>query len=92
MSPIKDLRVTYEALNEEGTFSAGDTVAGTVTFTLTKDTKVKSLWVKLKGDANVRWTERSGDDETTYSAHRRYFKVKRYVVDEKGKLRNVLAL
>ncbi|XP_073322650.1 arrestin domain-containing protein 3-like [Pagrus major] len=85
MSPIKDFRVIYNALNEEGTFSEGDTVAGTVTFTLTKDTKVKSLMVKVKGDANVRWTEGSGDNETTYSAHRRYFKVKKYFVEESPK-------
>ena len=85
MSPIKELKVVYEALNEEGTFSAGDTVAGTVTFTLTKDTKVKAACVKLKGDANVRWTEGSGEDEKTYSAHKRYFKVKKDLVEEKGK-------
>ncbi|KAM8761073.1 arrestin domain-containing protein 3-like [Acanthopagrus schlegelii] len=84
MSPIKELKVVYEALNEEGTFSAGDTVAGTVTFTLTKDTKVKAACVKLKGDANVRWTEGSGEDEKTYSAHKRYFKVKKDLVDENG--------
>lgn len=85
MSPIKELKVVYEALNEEGTFSAGDTIAGTVTFTLTKDTKVKSVWVKLKGDANVRWTEEHGEVWITYSAHKRYFKVKKDLVDEKGK-------
>lgn len=85
MSPIKDLKLICEALNKEGAFSEGDVVEGAVTFTLTKQTKVKSLLVKVKGDARVRWTERRGDDESTYSDHRRYFKVKQYVVAENAK-------
>lgn len=82
MSPIKDLNLTYEALNEEVTFSAGDTITGTVSFNLTKDTKVKCVAVKAKGDAHVHWTEGSGDDKKSYSAHRRYFKEKQYCVPE----------
>ncbi|KAG8012116.1 Arrestin domain-containing protein 3 [Nibea albiflora] len=82
MSPIKDFKLTYEVLNEEDTFSEGDTVAGTVTFTLTKGIKVKKIFVKLTGDARVHWTEGSGDDETSYSASKRYFKAKEYLVEE----------
>lgn len=82
MSRIKDLNLTYEAINEEGTFSEGDTLAGTLAFTLTKDTKIKSLFVKAKGEAHVHWTEGSGDDERSYSAHRRYFKVKEFLLAE----------
>ncbi|XP_026177292.1 arrestin domain-containing protein 3-like isoform X2 [Mastacembelus armatus] len=85
MSPIKDFGLTYEALNEEGTFSEGDTLTGTISFALTKEIKVKSLFVKVKGDANVHWTEGSGDDERSYSAHRRYFKVKEYLIAENAK-------
>ncbi|KAK2902228.1 arrestin domain-containing protein 3-like [Channa argus] len=82
MSPIKYFCLTYEPVNEEGTFSEGDILCGTVTFTLTKDTKVKTVLVKAKGDANVHWTEGSGDDERSYSARRRYFKVKENLVGE----------
>ncbi|XP_044052624.1 arrestin domain-containing protein 3-like [Siniperca chuatsi] len=86
MSPINDFSITYEALNEEDTFSEGDTITGTLTFTLKKETKVKSLFLKAKGDANVHWTEGSGDDERSYSAHRRYFKLKENLVagNDKG--------
>ncbi|XP_042344583.1 arrestin domain-containing protein 3-like [Plectropomus leopardus] len=80
MSPIKNFNLVYESLNEDGTFSEGDTISGAVTFTLTKQTKVKGLMVKAKGDANVHWTEGSGEDETSYSAHKRYFKLKEYLV------------
>ncbi|KAK2837406.1 hypothetical protein Q5P01_014618 [Channa striata] len=82
MSPIKNFSLTYEALNQEGTFSEGDALCGSVTFTLTKDTNVKSVFVKAKGDASVHWTEGSGDNRRSYSAHRRYFKVKDYLVLE----------
>lgn len=85
MSPVKDFNLTYETLNEEGTFSEGDTLAGTLSFTLTKDTKVKSIFVKAKGEAHVHWTEGSGDNETSYSAHRRYFKLKEVLVAENAK-------
>ena len=93
MSPIKDFRMAYEALNKEGTFSAGDTVTGTVSLTLTKDTKVKSLFVKAKGEVNVSWTERIGEDQETYIAHKRYFKVKECLVTEnaKGKTKKTVA-
>lgn len=85
MSPIKDLNLVYEALNKEDTFSQGDTIAGTITFTLTKETKVKALTVKAKGDARVHWTHGTGDNRKSYSAHRRYLKLKEHVVAENEK-------
>lgn len=88
MSPIKDFKLSYEALNNEGIFSEGDTIAGTVTFTLTKETKMKSLVVKVKGEARVHWTEGTGDGENSRSDHRRYFKDKEYLVEEKSKSRS----
>lgn len=80
MSPIKDFHLVYNVLNAEKTFSEGDTVGGTVSFTLTKESKVKSILVKLKGQADVSWDEGMGDDRRSYSDHRRYFKVKEYLV------------
>lgn len=80
MSPIKDFHLVYNALNSEEAFSEGDTVGGTVSFTLTKETKVKSILVKLKGQAYVSWDEGVGDDTRSYSDRRRYFKVKEYLV------------
>ena len=92
MSPIKDFFLDYDAVNEEKTFSEGDTISGRVTFTLTKDTKVKGLMVKVKGDANVKWTEGFGDDETTYSAHKRYLKLKEYLIPEDAKSRSKICV
>lgn len=80
MSPIKDLSLVCNVLNSEETFSEGDTVGGTVSFTLTKETKVKSILVKVKGQAFVSWDEGMGDDRRSYNDHRRYFKVKEYLM------------
>ena len=85
MSPIKDFIVTYEAPNEKGFISQGDTIAGTVTFTLTKETELKVLVVKVKGNARVNWTEGTGDRRKSRTAHRRYFKLKEYLVPENDK-------
>lgn len=82
MSPIQDLQIIYKSLNKGDTFSAGDTVEGAVTFTLRKKIEVKSVLVKLKGEARVRWTEKRGDDRRVRTDSRRYFKVKEYLVAE----------
>lgn len=85
MSPVKDFSLTYDEPSEEGTFSEGDFVTGSVTFSLTKETKIKSLFVKAKGEGRVSWTDGSGDPNSSYSAERRYFKVKEFLIAESAK-------
>lgn len=80
MSPFKDLDLALEAPNQNETYSEGDTIIGTLNFRLKSDTKVKSISVKAKGDANVHWTEGIGDDEESYDAYKRYFKIKEFLV------------
>lgn len=82
MSPIKDFRLIYEPLNEENLFSEGDAVKGTVIITLTKETKVNSIFVKVKGDARVNWSKQSGGVEVVFKHHTRFFKDKEYLVKE----------
>uniref|UniRef100_A0A668R960 Arrestin C-terminal-like domain-containing protein n=1 Tax=Oreochromis aureus TaxID=47969 RepID=A0A668R960_OREAU len=79
MSPIKNLNVTFETISDNSSYSEGDTIVGTVSFRLKKDVKVKSVYVKAKGEANVEWTEVGVPVERLQSAHRRYFKVKEYL-------------
>ncbi|XP_068166929.1 uncharacterized protein [Antennarius striatus] len=85
MSPIKDFQLVCEALNPEETFSAGDTVKGTVAFRLTEETKVKSVLVKIKGNGHVSWSEGSGDRKRTHTETRRFFKQKEYLVEKHDK-------
>uniref|UniRef100_A0A671Y5A4 Arrestin C-terminal-like domain-containing protein n=1 Tax=Sparus aurata TaxID=8175 RepID=A0A671Y5A4_SPAAU len=82
MSPIKDFKLMYEALNKQNIFTDGDTVAGTVTFTLTEQTKVKCILVKVKGVARVHWTDGTGERRRSHSDHRKFFKDKAYLVTE----------
>lgn len=82
MAPIKDLHLTYEAPNPENAFSAGDVITGVITFTVTGETKLQSVQVKVKGDAYVSWRETKGAIDISYSDHRRFFKVKQYLVAE----------
>ncbi|XP_016383296.1 arrestin domain-containing protein 3-like [Sinocyclocheilus rhinocerous] len=82
---IKELSLHYDPINESNTFSSGDIVEGRVVLEVTKEIKVDSFFVKLTGDAHVSWTEGSGDDETTYSDHERYFKLKQYFIQESSK-------
>ncbi|KAM3610563.1 uncharacterized protein V6R79_005820 [Siganus canaliculatus] len=84
MSPIKELKLKYEAVNEQNSFSQGDAIRGRVTFTLTEETKVKSIHVKVSGKAHVRWSQGSGERRRTFHAHRKYLKVKEYLVPEHG--------
>lgn len=74
--------MSCEDVNEYGTFSEGDTVRGKITLVLVKETTVDSFFVKCKGDANVRWNTKSGDETHKHSAHRRYFKLKQSILDE----------
>ncbi|XP_047236259.1 arrestin domain-containing protein 3 isoform X2 [Girardinichthys multiradiatus] len=82
MPAVKSLTISYDALNEKGTFSQGDVVTGQAVLSLSKETKAQGLFVKAKGDANVHWTEKSGDRTHTYSALQRYFKLKQFLIPE----------
>lgn len=82
---IKELSVRYDPINETSTFTNGDIVEGRVVLEVTKEIKVEDLFVKLTGDADVRWTEGSGDDEKSYSDHERYFKLKQYFIQDSSK-------
>lgn len=84
MSPIKEFKLKYQAPNKENTFAEGDTIIGQLTFTLTEETKVKSIYVKAKGDAIVHWSDGTGEKCRSHHAHKRFYKTKEYLVAEKS--------
>lgn len=75
---IKQVSISYDAVNESNTFRCGDVINGRVILEVNKEVKIDKLYVKCKGDANVHWTEHnsSNDSDDSYSAHERYFKLK----------------
>ncbi|XP_019221202.1 arrestin domain-containing protein 3 [Oreochromis niloticus] len=85
MSLIKDFHLTLETTNEDGSYSEGDTIVGTVSFRLTTNVRVKSLTVKAKGDAKTKWTEGVGKFKMTFTSKKRYFKVKEHLLEDNGK-------
>ncbi|CAL8346775.1 unnamed protein product [Lota lota] len=85
MSSVKDLSLVYDLPNAKGGFSEGDKIKGTFTFELKNDTKVQSIFIKAKGDANVSWKDESEDASRSLTAHERFFKVKVYVTPQNSK-------
>lgn len=85
MPSVRNFKMTCDALNDYGTFSEGDTITGKVSLELQKETKIESLFVKAKGDVSVHWSEKHGDTSRSYSAHRRLFKQKQFLIAEKDK-------
>uniref|UniRef100_A0A8C1TDB5 Zgc:110353 n=1 Tax=Cyprinus carpio TaxID=7962 RepID=A0A8C1TDB5_CYPCA len=70
---IWNFAIEYDALNDRNTFSNGDTLAGRVIMEVSKETKIKALTVKVKGKADVSWTETQGEDSVTYWDKEKYF-------------------
>lgn len=86
-SSVKNFTVGYNPLNKSNTFSSGDYLMGQVTFELTNECEVQSLFVKLKGKAQVSWTENYGKTIVTYQSKEKYFSIKQFVIQESmGKL------
>ncbi|XP_039875740.1 arrestin domain-containing protein 3-like [Simochromis diagramma] len=86
-SSVKNFTVGYNPLNKSNTFSSGDYLMGQVTFELTNECEVQSLFVKLKGKAQVSWTENHGKTIVTYQSKEKYFSIKQFVIQESmGKL------
>ncbi|XP_016315239.1 arrestin domain-containing protein 3-like [Sinocyclocheilus anshuiensis] len=79
---IRNFAIEYDALNDRNTFSNGDTLVGRVIVEVSKETKIKALTVKVKGKADVSWTETQGEDSVTYWDKEIYFSQTQSVILE----------
>ncbi|XP_030647694.1 arrestin domain-containing protein 3-like [Chanos chanos] len=79
---IKDIKVTYNAINEKNTFTSGDFISGQVTVEVAKTAEIQSLLVKAKGKANVMWTERHGQTTVVYHDKEKYFSLEQFLIRE----------
>lgn len=83
MSYIKNFKIRYFPLNSENTFSAGDTVEGSVTFTLTSVIKIKCLYVMVVGSAQVVWGGDQSNSLVGVNAQTEYYQVKEILIEKK---------
>ncbi|XP_050966170.1 arrestin domain-containing protein 3-like isoform X1 [Labeo rohita] len=79
---VKNIAVTYNPINQGNTFSSGDFISGQVILDVAKDTQMQSLSVKIKGKAEVCWSERHGKTTVVYSDKEKFYSVKRFFVRE----------
>ena len=79
---VKDFSVSYNRINNEDTFTGGDFISGNIKLELSKDCKINSLYVQIKGKANVLWTEQYGKTVVVYSSKEKFFTIKQSVIQE----------
>uniref|UniRef100_A0A673NH77 Arrestin domain-containing protein 3-like n=1 Tax=Sinocyclocheilus rhinocerous TaxID=307959 RepID=A0A673NH77_9TELE len=79
---VKDISVTYNPINQSNTFTSGDYIAGQVILDVAKGTQIQSLSVKIKGKAEVFWTEHHSKITIIYSDEEKYYSVERFFVRE----------
>ncbi|TNN86003.1 Arrestin domain-containing protein 3 [Liparis tanakae] len=82
-SVVKSLKVTYKPVNEDNTFTSGDCVSGEVSLELAKECSIDALSVKLKGKAEVLWSERHGQTTVVYHSKDKYFSLKQFFIHDK---------
>ncbi|TRY94616.1 hypothetical protein DNTS_001873 [Danionella cerebrum] len=79
---VKNISVVYTPINQNNTFSSGDCISGKVILEVAKDTQMQSLSVKIKGKAQVYWTERHGKTTVAYSDKEKFYSVEKFFVRE----------
>ncbi|XP_071755888.2 arrestin domain-containing protein 3-like [Centroberyx gerrardi] len=79
---VKSFSVGYNPINKSNTFTSGDYLTGTITVELAKDCKIDSLCVKLKGKAEVKWTETHNKTTVVYHAKEKYFSIKQFIIQD----------
>lgn len=85
-SSVKRFSVGYNPISKSDIFTSGDHLTGQVTLELTSDCKVDSLCVKMKGKAEVQWTENHGKTVIVYHNKEKYFSIKQFlIVESQGK-------
>lgn len=83
---VKNISVAFDPLSESSTFTNGDYISGRVTLEVVKETHIKSLFVKAKGEASVRWSENHGRyNVVVYHDKETCFKTIQYFIQEEKK-------
>lgn len=81
-SNVKSFSVEYNPINESNVFTSGDYITGQIRLELTKESKIDSLLVTLKGKAKVRWIENYGKIIVVYRNKDKYFSITKFIIEE----------
>lgn len=79
---VKNFTVGFNPVNKSEIFTSGDHLTGQVILELTSDCKIDSLSVKMKGKAEVQWTENYGKTVVVYHSKEKYFSIKQFLIVE----------
>lgn len=72
--------------NPSKVFYSGQLVQGTVNLVLAKPMTIRSVFIKIKGEARSSWEEGTGNSHKTYTGSEDYFNERKYLVgSEYGK-------
>ncbi|KAM9391482.1 arrestin domain-containing protein 3-like [Pholidichthys leucotaenia] len=81
---VKQLEITYRQINKNNTFSNGDIIAGQVTLEVARNCQIKSLFIKFKGKAQVKYMRDYGQLSVQYQSKDKYFSVRQYLIPDKN--------
>ncbi|XP_029106409.1 arrestin domain-containing protein 3-like isoform X2 [Scleropages formosus] len=82
-SSVKSISISYDPINEQNTFSNGDVLTGWVVVVITKKTKIETLLVKVRGKAEVFWSESHGENTDYYHAKEKCLKLDQIILSRK---------
>ncbi|KPP61696.1 hypothetical protein Z043_120180, partial [Scleropages formosus] len=80
---VKSISISYDPINEQNTFSNGDVLTGWVVVVITKKTKIETLLVKVRGKAEVFWSESHGENTDYYHAKEKCLKLDQIILSRK---------
>ncbi|KAM4615877.1 arrestin domain-containing protein 3-like [Polymixia lowei] len=86
---FKNFNINLNALNERNSYSSGELMTGQISFVLSKETKINSITLSLKGIAKVHWSTgggggKRGSKRKHFSAKLEFFNLKRIILQEDG--------
>ncbi|KAA0716630.1 hypothetical protein E1301_Tti021999 [Triplophysa tibetana] len=79
---VKSISVIYSPINQDNTFTNGDLISGQVIIDVAKETQMQSLSIKIKGKADVQWSEHYGKTTVVYSNKEKFYSMERFFVRE----------
>lgn len=78
---VKSFTVGYDPINEDSVFRCGDSIKGQITLDLARACSVKSLCIKLKGKAEVKWWENYGRTVVRFHKKEKLFSVEQFIIE-----------